>query len=323
MGDPLMIKTFSSAPVEQLFSQLQSGENGLNDASAKARAALQKGNEKTESRFLREFKLLIRQFANPLVFLLIAAVILSALLGETSDTIIILFILLSTGLLSFFQERNAGRAVEKLQQMIKSKAVVLRDGITKEVIAEEIVPGDILLLSAGNIIPADCRIISSNELHVNESSVTGESYPVEKQPGLVDDNAALSAKNNSLWKGTSVVSGSAKVLVIQTGKDTIFGQMQKSLSKQSETAFELGIRHFGYFLLQITLVLSLFILGVNIYFHKPLFESVLFSLAIAVGMAPELLPAIMTLAMSAGAKRMLKKKVIVKKLSSIFNFGEV
>ena len=106
-------------------------------------------------------------------------------------------------------------------------------------------------------------------------------------------------------------------------KDTIFGQMQKSLSKQSETAFELGIRRFGYFLLQITLVLSLFILGVNIYFQKPLFESVLFSLAIAVGMAPELLPAIMTLAMSAGAKRMLKKKVIVKKLSSIFNFGEV
>ncbi|RTL58366.1 MAG: magnesium-translocating P-type ATPase [Sphingobacteriales bacterium] len=317
------MEKFSAVAIEQLLMQLQSSEQGLTETLAQSRLQLQKSKEKTESRFHREFKLLIRQFSNPLVFLLIVAVILSAILGETSDTIIILSILLATGLLSFFQERNAGRAVERLQELIKKKAEVLRDGNSKEILAEDIVAGDILLLSAGNIIPADCRIISSNELHVNESSVTGESYPVEKQTGVVDDDATLSSKYNCLWKGTSVISGTAKVLVVNTGSDTLFGQMQKSLSKQPETAFEQGIRKFGYFLLQITLVLSVILLAVNIYFKRPLFDSILFSLAIAVGMAPELLPAIMTFAMSAGAKRMLKKKVIVKKLSSIFNFGEV
>ena len=318
-----MEKAISSIPVEQLLQQLNSRESGLNESLAQQKLLAQRAQEKIESRFSREIKLLIRQFTNPLVFLLIAAIILSAILGETSDTLIILFILLATGLLSFFQERNAGRAVERLQQMIKDKAEVIRDGVNKEIDADEVVPGDILLLNAGDIIPADCRIISSNELHVNESSVTGESYPVEKQPGIIDDNTSLSSKYNCLWKGTSVVSGTSKVLVVQTGKDTLFGQMQKSLSHQTETAFEIGIRKFGFFLLQITLVLSVFILVVNIYFKKPLFDSVLFSLAIAIGMAPELLPAIMTFAMSSGAKRMLKKKVIVKKLSSIFNFGEV
>lgn len=317
------MEKFSAIAIEQLFTQLQSSEQGLSETLAQSRLQLQKSKEKTESRFHREFKLFIRQFSNPLVFLLIAAVILSAILGETSDTIIILSILLATGLLSFFQERNAGRAVERLQELIKKKAEVLRDGNSKEILAEDIVAGDVLLLNAGDITPADCRIINSNELHVNESSVTGESYPVEKQTGVVDDGATLSSKYNCLWKGTSVVSGTAKVLVVNTGSDTLFGQMQKSLSKQPETAFEQGIRKFGYFLLQITLVLSVFLLAVNIYFKRPLFDSILFSLAIAIGMAPELLPAIMTFAMSAGAKRMLKKKVIVKKLSSIFNFGEV
>lgn len=317
------MENFSSIAIEQLFLQLQSSEQGLPESLAREKWQLQQSKEKKESRLQRELKLLIRQFSNPLVFLLIVAVILSAILGETSDTIIILSILLATGLLSFFQERNAGRAVESLQALIKNKAEIIRDGSTKEILTEDIVAGDVLLLNAGDIIPADCRIISSNELHVNESSVTGESYPVEKQAGCVADTASLPAKFNCLWKGTSVVSGTAKVLVVHTGSDTLFGQMQKTLSKEPETAFETGIRKFGFFLLQITLVLSLFLLGVNIYFKKPLFDAILFSLAIAVGMAPELLPAIMTFAMSAGAKRMLKKKVIVKKLSSIFNFGEV
>jgi Mg2+-importing ATPase len=207
--------------------------------------------------------------------------------------------------------------------MIRLKSLVLRDGKNIELEIEEIVPGDVIILHAGDIIPADCRIISSNELHVNESSVTGESYPVEKQ--FVDSiNAdSISAQINCLWKGTHVISGTATALVVHTGIHTLFGQMQKSLAHEPETAFERGIRRFGYFLLQITLILSLFILAVNIYFKKPLFDALLFSLAIAVGMAPELLPAIMTFSMSAGAKRMLKKKVIVKKLSSIFNFGEV
>ncbi|WP_439554779.1 magnesium-translocating P-type ATPase [Dyadobacter sp.] len=187
----------------------------------------------------------------------------------------------------------------------------------------EIVPGDILHLRAGDIIPADCRIVESNELHVNESSLTGESYPAEKMPGIADEDAPLAKTLNCLWQGTNVVSGTGTAVAVYTGNDTVFGKIAASLSDTHETAFERGIKQFGYFLLQITAALTLIIFAINIYFHKPLLDSLLFSLALAVGMAPELLPAIMTVAMSSGAARMMKKKVIVKKLSSIFNFGEV
>lgn len=313
----------SSVPLEQLYAQLQSAANGLTIDEASRRAKEQMKHEKPETRFKKELKILIRQFVNPLVLLLVIAVILSSVLGESSDALIILFILIVTGLLGFWQEVNAGRAFEKLRKMIESKHSVLRDGMETQLSLNQIVPGDVLLLDAGDIIPADCRIIESNELHVNESTLTGESYPVEKMPGAVAEDLSITKKYNCLWEGTNVVSGTAKVLVVRSGNQTLFGKMAHSLAQTAETAFEKGIRRFGYFLLRITIMLSLIILIANLYFHKPLFESVLFSLALAVGMAPELLPAIMTFAMSAGARRMMKKKVIVKKLSSIFNFGEV
>ncbi|WP_221622022.1 magnesium-translocating P-type ATPase [Larkinella knui] len=309
--------------MDQLLAQFQTTSTGLDSAVAAQRIEEQRQLGRTESRFQRELKLFIRQFTNPLILLLVVAVVLSAMLGETSDTLIILFILLTTGLLGFWQERNAGRAIEKLRSMIALKHTVLRDGKEEQVVTPEVVPGDVLVLDAGDIIPADCRILESNELHVNESSLTGESYPVEKMVGTVPDTAPLHQKTNCLWQGTNVVSGRAYALVVQTGRQTVFGQLTHSLAQTPETAFEKGIKHFGYFLLRITVLLSLVILMANLYFKKPVFDSILFSLALAIGMAPELLPAIMTFAMSAGARRMLKKKVIVKKLSSIFNFGEV
>lgn len=316
-------KNFSSVPIEQLYVQLQSSDKGIATALAEQRMKEQFKFFKTAPRYKRELKLLIRQFTNPLVLLLVIAVILSAVLGQSSDSFIILFILLATGLLGFWQELNAGRAIEKLRSMIEMKHTVVRHGRQMQLPGHQIVPGDILLFDAGDIIPADCRIIESNELHVNESSLTGESFPVEKLPCQVADELPLSKKYNSLWQGANVISGSATAIAVQTGNQTVFGQMTQSLTQVSETAFEKGIKRFGFFLLRITIILSIVILVANLYFKKPLFDSVLFSLALAVGMAPELLPAIMSFAMSAGAKRMLKKKVIVKKLSSIFNFGEV
>jgi Mg2+-importing ATPase len=313
----------SSPPVEEILSQLQSSPNGLSSEEATQRLAKQRSATKTESRFQRELRLFIRQFTSPLVLLLFVAVVLSGVLGQTSDMLIILVILLATGLLSFFQELNAGHAVEKLQQMIHPVATVIRDGRPTDIKTDEVVAGDILSFNAGDIIPADCRVIESNELFVNESSLTGESYPVEKKTGIEDENSPTPKKINCLWKGTNVVNGTAKAVAVNLGNDTLFGHLQKSLQHQTETVFEKGIKSFGYFLLRITLVLSVAILIINLLFHRPVIDSILFSLAIAVGMAPELLPAIMTLSMTAGAKRMLKKKVIVKKLSSIFNFGEI
>jgi len=319
-----MLTAFSQIKVEELTKQLgTSAAAGLNSETAAQRLLLQQKSVKTSTRFQRELKLFVRQFTNPLVLLLVVAVVLSAFLGQATDTLIILFILLANGFMGFWQELNAGRAVEQLQQMIQLKSNVLRDGKEIEIPIEQIVPGDIIILNAGDVIPADCRLIENNELHVNESSITGESYPVEKALTEVPDTAPIARKSNCIWQGTNAVSGTAKALVVNTGSSTVFGQMAHSLTKNEETAFERGIKRFGYFLMQVTIVLSIIILSVNLYFKRPLFESVLFALAIAVGMAPELLPAIMTFAMSSGAKRMLKKKVIVKKLSSIFNFGEV
>ena len=305
------------------FTKLNSSINGLNENEAAERLYASKQNKKHYSALQKDFYLFARQFKNPLVLLLIGAVILSAFLGDHSDVFIILFIVLSSGILSFFQERNAGRVVEKLQSLIALKATVLRNGIIKEIIATEVVTGDIILLKAGDMLPADCLIIESNELHANEASLTGESYPARKEVGIINTDTELSKRTNCLWQGSNIVSGTAKAIVINTGKQTIFGSIVQSASSRSETTFEKGIKDFGFFLMRITLVLSFCILIVNLLNHKNVVESALFALALAVGMAPELLPAITTIAMSAGAKRMLAKKVIVKKLSSIQNIGEI
>ena len=304
------------------FTKLASSNKGLSPNAADMLLRNSANNTKKESRFQRELKLFFGQFKSPLMLLLIGAVIISAFLGDTSDVFIILFIVLFTGLLSFFQERNAGRVVEKLQSMITLKSQVMRDGTATEVNSDAIVPGDVIVFKAGDMIPADCLIIESNELYANEASLTGESYPVRKEAGKLDVATELSKRINCLWEGTNIVSGNATALVIQTGANTVFGSIAESATRNVETTFEKGIKDFGFFLMKITLVLSVFILVVNLLNHKSPIESALFALALAVGMAPELLPAITTIAMSAGAKRMLEKKVIVKKLSSIQNLGE-
>jgi Mg2+-importing ATPase len=305
------------------FQKLGSSVKGLSPIDANKILAQSKSFKKTTPAFLKDILLFLGQFKSPLMLLLIGAVILSAFLGDTSDVFIILFIVLSTGMLSFFQERTASRFVEKLQSMIALKSKVIREGQEQEIVSSEIVPGDILVLKAGDMLPADCLIVESNELNSNEASLTGESYPMLKIAGILQENTVLTKRTNCLWEGTNIVSGTAKALVINTGKNTIFGNIAKSATTTVETTFEKGIKDFGFFLMKITLILCLFILVVNLLNHKSVIESALFALALAVGMAPELLPAITTIAMSAGAKRMLAKKVIVKKLASIQNLGEI
>lgn len=305
------------------FQKLNSSGQGLSQKKASQILRENGFHPKSKSGLKKELLLFLSQFKNPLMLLLIGAVVISAFLGDTSDVFIIVFIVLSTGLLSFFQERNAGRVVEKLQSMISLKSTVLRDGLPREIISTHIVKGDVIILKAGDMIPADCLIVEANELHVNESSLTGESYPVRKTTATLEEQTELSKRTNCLWEGTNIVSGNAKALVIQTGDETIFGSIALSVSGTVETGFEKGIKDFGFFLMKITLVLAIFILIVNLLNHKRVLESALFALALAVGMAPELLPAITTIAMSAGARKLLDKKVIVKKLNSIQNLGEV
>ncbi|MBK9985143.1 MAG: magnesium-translocating P-type ATPase [Saprospiraceae bacterium] len=305
------------------FQKLNSSNLGLAKTAADSKYLQSAHARKKRSAFTKDVILFLGQFRSPLMLMLIGAVILSAFLGDTSDVFIILFIVLSSGILSFIQERNAGRIVEKLQSMIALKSNVIRDGVITEILSAMIVPGDILVLNAGNMVPADCLLIEANELNVNEASLTGESFPVRKDVGVISEQTELSKRTNCLWQGTSILNGSAKAIVIFTGDETIFGNITQSASTRTQTTFEKGIKDFGFFLMKITLVLSIFILTINIINHKSVIDSALFALALAVGMAPELLPAITTIAMSAGARRLVAKKVIVKKLSSIQNLGEV
>ena len=305
------------------FQKLNSSNSGLSQKDAESILKQSANAKKIQSHLEKDVVLFLGQFKSPLMLLLIGAVILSAFLGDTSDVFIILFIVLSTALMSFFQERNASRVVEKLLSMIALTSSVFRDSKLSEINNNQVVEGDLLSFKAGDMIPADCLLVASNELFVNEASLTGESFPVIKQVGVLDEKTELVKRSNCLWEGTNIISGTATAIAINTGKNTIFGNIVKSASLKNETSFEKGIKDFGYFLMKITLVLSFFILIVNLLNHKSAIDSALFALALAVGMAPELLPAITTIAMSAGAKRLLEKKVIVKKLASIQNLGEV
>ena len=318
------LSTYWQYEPQEVMIALQTTEAGLSTEEAAKRLLTGATKKKEKPQLVKDILLFLSQFKSPLTLLLVAAVILSAFLGEKSDVFIIMFILLATGIMSFIQERHAGKAVEKLRSIIRTRVKVLRDNQPVDVDTEQIVPGDILLFAAGDIIPADCLLTEGKDLHANEATLTGETYPAEKEPGKTAADTAMSKRSNVLFEGTSIVSGTGKAVVVFTGKDTVFGKISASLSKPAEeTAFEKGIRKFGFLLMQITIVLAVVILAVNIYFGRPLIDSLLFGLALAVGMAPELLPAIMTIAMSAGARRMAAQKVIVKKLSSIQNLGEI
>jgi Mg2+-importing ATPase len=226
--------------------------------------------------------------------------------------------------LGFWQERGASNAIEKLLSIVQIKAAVLRDGNSIEIPIEQIVPGDIVVLNAGDIIPGDGLVQESKDLFVDEATLTGETFPVEKEPSILSEDTSLAQRTNSLWMGTHVVSGSATQLIIRTGKETEFGKVSDRLKlRPQETEFEHGIRRFGYFLMEVTLILVVTIFAVNVYLARPVLDSFLFSLALAVGLTPQLLPAIISINLSHGAKRMAAKKVIVKRLASIENFGSM
>jgi Mg2+-importing ATPase len=318
------LNTFWQYEPQEVIRELQTTTDGLSAAEATQRLLADTSKKKEQPAFIRDVILFISQFKSPLTLLLVAAVVLSIFIGETSDVFIILIILLATGIMSFIQERHAGKAVEKLRSIIRTRVKVVRDKQPVDVYTEQVTFGDVVLFAAGDIIPADCLLIEGRDLHANEATLTGETYPAEKETGKIAADTPMSKRSNVLFEGTSIVSGTGKALVVLTGKKTVFGKISASLSNpQIETAFERGIRKFGFLLMQITIVLAVAILAINIYFGRPLMDSLLFGLALAVGMAPELLPAIMTIAMSGGARRMAEKKVIVKKLSSIQNLGEI
>ncbi len=256
--------------------------------------------------------------------ILLAAAILSFALHEHTDGLIIIGIVLLSGVMGFWREKGAADAVKRLLSMVQTKTTCIREGSSVDISTEEVVPGDIVFLNAGDLIPADGLILESKDFFVDEAALTGESYPSEKKLGVLPEDTKLSGRTNSIFMGTHVVSGEATVVVVFTGIQTEFGKISEELKRKPEdTEFERGVRRFGYLLTRITMVLILIIFAVSVVMHRPLLSSFLFALALAVGLIPELLPAIIAVNLAKGAERMASEKVIVKRLACIDNFGSM
>jgi Mg2+-importing ATPase len=268
--------------------------------------------------------LLLGQFQSPLVLILVFAAALSAGTGEWIDAAIVLVIVLASAGLGFVQEHRAGNAVEQLRCRVTLKTRVLRDGQPQAIPVEEVVPGDVVLLSAGSLIPADGLILEADDFFVNQAVLTGETFPVEKKPGVVPSQAGLPERTNCVFMGTGVRSGSARVLIVETGMRAVFGQVAERLTlRPPETEFERGIRQFGTMLTQVMGLLVLVVFAINVILHRPPVDSLLFAVALAVGMTPELLPAIISITLARGAQDMARRGVIVRRLNAIENLGSM
>jgi Mg2+-importing ATPase len=325
--------SYWSIPTADLIQQLNETawkkpqeyqETGLTSTEANVRLSKYGKNLVKPKKKADLLSLFISQFKSPIIIIFIFTSVLSFFLGQTEDLVIIISIVIVSGVLGFWQEKGATDAITELLSIVQLKTTVLRDKKQQEVPFEDIVPGDIVILKSRDSIPADCIIIESKDLFVNEATLTGESYPVEKSASILSEETPLRDRTNSVFMGTFVISGTAKALVFRTGANTELGKISDKLRhKAPETEFERGVRRFGYFLMEITLMLVISILVINVYFGRPVLESFLFSLALAIGLTPQLLPAIISVNLSHGAKRMASEKVIVKRLASIENLGSM
>ena len=304
------------------LAELGSRSGGLSPAEAAARLASYGPNTIERRKRSDTFTLLARQFASPIILILVLATIISGVLGDVTDTVIILAIIGLSGLLGFWQERGAARSVEALLAVVEVKADVVRDGATTSVPLEDVVPGDIAVLNAGDVIPGDCLVLESTSLLVDEAALTGETYPVEKKSGQIAASAPVTQRTNALFLGTHIVSGSSRSLVVATGLQTQFGRVSARLAQRpAPTGFERGMTQFGFLLVRAMVVLVGVIFVANIILARPFLDSALFALALAVGLTPQLLPAIVTISLSQGARLMARKRVIVKRLEAIEDFG--
>ena len=316
---------FWNLPSEALQSQLEATGAGLSLSEAQSRSVRFGPNtlqDRGERPLLIEY---LSHFTNPLVMVLLAASAVSALTGEVTGFVIIWVIVLMSVTLDFVQEYRADHAAEQLKKTVAVRATALRDGQAQDIPIAELVPGDVVLLSAGDLIPADCRLLEARDFFINQALLTGESYPVEKHARELPEPAKdLSQAGNAVFMGSSVVSGMARAIVCRTGTDTAAGNIAHSLvAKAPPSAFELGTLSFGMLIMRLTILLVLFVFLINAFFHRPFLESFLFAIALAVGLTPELLPMVVTVTLSRGALRMAKNQVIVKRLSAIHNLGSM
>ena len=309
-------------PLGDVLQLLHSTDTGLSATDA---ASILKtvGPNQTESAKPKSLLgAFLEKFRNPLVLILLFAAAVSAFTGDIASFAIITVIVLMSVSLDVMQEHQAQNAAESLRKQISLSAKALRDGQPVDIPAVDIVPGDVVLLAAGDLVPADSRLIEARDLYVDEALLTGEAYPAEKGATPAAAEAATTFAPNMVYMGSSVVSGTAKVLVLATGSKAQLGSIAGALQKAPPpTAFDVGIQNFGMMIVKATIFLVLFVVLVDIAFHRPLLESFMFALALAVGLTPELLPMIVSVTLAHGATRLSKKQVIVKRQSAINDLG--
>jgi Mg2+-importing ATPase len=312
-----------SCPMDVLFAKLNTREKGLSDLEAELRREEYGYNEPARKKKRTVFVQILAKFANPLVIVLLIIGSFSLFFGEKISAVLVALMAIMSVFLSFIQEYRAGKEAEKLSEMVRATVTVFRNGKSREIKIREIVPGDIVDLYAGDMIPADLRIISSKDLFINQASLTGESYPIEKSSALPAQKAgSLADFTNIAFMGSSVVSGTALGVVVKTGISTQFGELSRRLTTMRiETSFDKGIHKFTMLMIRFMLVMVGFIFIINAFLRGNPVQALLFSLGVAVGLTPEMLPMLVAINLSKGAIAMAKKDVIVKRLNSIQNLG--
>src|SRR5262249_16047633 len=307
-----------------LIADLRSSRSGLTGQEAQARLAVYGKNTVALSQRRSVARLLLRPFSSPLFLILTFAAIIALILKQWTDPTIVLLIVAGSPLLAFTQEYRASHAMARLRERLALTVATFRDGCVQSIEAQRIVPGDVVKLSAGNLVPADGVILQCRDFLVSEAALTGESFPVEKAAGAKPIDAALAQRSNCVYLGTSVRSGTADVLIVNTSLRTEFGRIAGRLAKSPpDTEFARGLRDFGFLLTKVMMVMVLFVLTIDLLLHRPIVDSLLFAVALAVGLSPELLPAIVSVTLAAGARRMARGGVIVRRLEAIENLGSI
>jgi Mg2+-importing ATPase len=311
-------------PTDELLRVLGTQRAGLTAAEADSRLTNFGPNDAANVKNTPLFLQFLARFGNPLIIILLIASGISAATGDIASFVIIFCIVMLSIILDFVQEMRAQNAVEALRHSVAVQASVRRDGAVVSIPIHELVPGDIVELIAGDLVPADSRLLESRDLYVNQALLTGEPYPAEKRAGEATSTETQTSAVNAVFAGTSVISGTATILVCRTGSRTALGHLATSLAeKPPATAFVLGIRRFGILIMRFTVLMVLFVLVVNIAFQRPMLQSLMFAVALAVGLTPELLPMIVTVTLARSAMQMAKRKVIVKRLSAIHDLGAI
>jgi Mg2+-importing ATPase len=308
----------------QAFDRLGSAPGGLSAAEAAGRIERVGPNRLTPARRLSRLGAVLRQLRNPLQLVLLVAAAASAIVHEWIDAGIVLAIVTMSNVVSASREYSSDRAARRLRERLETRVRVLRDGVAAEVGATTLVPGDVLLLSAGSLVPADALLLESVDLFVNEAVLTGESFPVQKTVGVVATGAPLTERSNCVFAGTNVRSGTARAIVVATGEATEIAAISAHLrAPPPETGFERGARRFGYLLTRTMMVMVLLVLAANVALGRPLLETLLFAVALAVGLSPELLPAILAVNLARGARALARDGVLVRHLPAIENLGSM